>query len=73
MLSREQYRDRSVCGRIMLERIPERRILVFDAPTDADLGGEDDDYTENERWEWYQQYTKRRLIEGGFPWRCSAA
>ena len=51
MLSCEQYRDRSVCGRIMLERIPERRILVFDAPTDADLGGEDDDYTENERWE----------------------
>ena len=51
VLSCEQYRDRSVCGRIMLERIPERRILVFGAPTDADLGGEDDDYTENERWE----------------------
>ena len=67
VLSCEQYRDRSVCGRIMLERIPERRILVFGAPTDADLGGEDDDYTENERWEWYQQYTKRRLIEGGYP------
>ena len=61
----EQYQNRSLCERFMLERLPERRILLFDAPTDADLGSADD--TENERWEWYQQYTKRQLLAHGYP------
>ena len=62
----EQYQTRPPCGRIMLERLPERHILLFDAPTDNDLGA-NDGYTENERWEWYQQHTKRQLLERGYP------
>lgn len=61
-----QYQERALCGHIMLERLPERRVLIFEAPTDNDLGNPDD-YSENECWEWYQQYTKRQLIEGGYP------
>ena len=61
-----QYQERELCGRIILERIPERHILLLDAPTDEDLGI-DADTPENECWEWYQQYTKRRLVEQGYP------
>lgn len=60
------YQERLLCGRVMLERLPERRALIFDAPTWDDLGG-DGDYTDNDRWGWYQQYTKRRLVEAGYP------
>ena len=62
----EQYAHRSMCGSIMLERVPERRILVFDPPTDTDLGG-NEPCTDDERWGWYQQYTKRKLVEAGYP------
>ena len=72
----ESYLGRSLCGTVLVERVPDRKIILLDAPTWDDLGGEgegeDGDageggYTDNERWEWYQQYTKRRLAEGGFP------
>lgn len=62
----DQYLERSMCGTIVLERVPEQRILLFDPPSDEDLGGEGD-YTDNERWEWYQQYARRCLAEAGYP------
>lgn len=61
-----RYAQRSMCGVVMLERVPERRILTFDPPQDDDLGG-GDPYADDERWEWYQQYTKGRLVEAGYP------
>lgn len=65
-LSCVRYERRSLCGNVILERIPERHLLVFDPPTDGDLG-KGGDYCEDERWEWYQQYTKRKIIEAGYP------
>lgn len=62
----ERYEERLLCGRIMLERLPERRILLLEAPSWEDVGG-DGDYTDNERWGWYQQYTKRKIAEAGYP------
>lgn len=62
----KRYQNRELCNRIILERLPERHILLFDAPTDDDPGI-DGDTPENERWEWYQQHTKRQLIERGYP------
>lgn len=62
----EQYLQRPMCGCVMLEYVPERRIVLLDPPRDTDLGG-GGDYTMDERWAWYQQYVKRSLVERGYP------
>lgn len=63
----DAYLRRPICNQIMVERVSARRILVFDAPTDEDLGGVDAPYTENERWEWYQRFVRRAIKERGWP------
>lgn len=40
--------------------------VKLDMPTWDDLGG-DADYADNERWEFYQQYTRRMLSQAGYP------
>ena len=60
------YLGRALCATVLVEKIPERAIIVLDPPTWEDLGGTDD-YTDNERWELYQQYTKRKLADMGLP------
>ena len=62
----EQYLGRTLCGAVLTERVPRRHIIVLDVPTWEDLGA-DGDYSDNERWEFFQQYTKRRLAELGYP------
>ena len=62
----ERYLNRRPSGRIMLEHVPDRTILLLDAPHDEDLG-DPDIYTINERWEWYQQHAKRCLLAQGYP------
>ena len=62
----KQYLSRVLCGSVLTERVPARRIVTLDVPTWDELGG-DGDYTDNERWEFYQQYTKRSLATLGYP------
>lgn len=61
-----RYMTRGTCGVMRLELVPDRRVLLLDTPTDADLGG-DEDYTDNERWEWYQRHAKRCIVDRGYP------
>lgn len=62
----DAYLNKALCDRPILEMIPERKIILFEAPTLADLGG-DEPYTDFERWCWYHRYVKRLIQERGYP------
>lgn len=63
----DAYLKQPICNQIMVEWVPTRHILVFDPPSDEDLGGADAPYTENERWEWYQRFVRRAIKGRGWP------
>ena len=55
-----------ICNQVMLESLPDRRILEFDISLD-EMGIDDGDLSGSEEWEWIVRYVKQAIYEREWP------